>query len=101
EAPAVDAEVLVADAPRELVHRWGPQLLRWTLVPTADGCRLTLAHTFPEPAERGMYAAGWHICFAVLRAVVEGQPVERVVGAQAELYSWSGLRARYDGQLPV
>jgi uncharacterized protein YndB with AHSA1/START domain len=101
DAPAADVEVLVADAPRELVHRWGPQLLRWRLTPTGQGCRLTLAHTFPEGPHSGMFAAGWHICFAVLRAVLDDQPVDRVVGEQAELYGWAALRERYDEQLPV
>lgn len=101
EAPVVDAEVLIADAPRELVHRWGSHLLRWTLSQSPEGCRLTLAHTFEEPEQRGSYAAGWHICLGVLRAVVDGQPTERVVGERSLQYGWSGLKERYDGRLKV
>jgi uncharacterized protein YndB with AHSA1/START domain len=95
----VDAEVLVSDPPHELVHRWGRHLLRWTLTPTQDGSRLTLEHTFDARAERGTYAAGWHLCLAVLAAVLDGHDVDRVVGSRANDYGWSALRDRYDANL--
>jgi uncharacterized protein YndB with AHSA1/START domain len=95
EQSPVDAEVLVSDPPRELVHRWGGHLLRWTLTPTASGSRLTLEHTFDKPAERASYGAGWHVCLAVLTAVLDGYDVERVVGKQALDYGWSALNERY------
>jgi len=98
ETPAesgVDAEVLVSDPPRELVHRWGQHLLRWTLTPMATGSRLTLEHTFDGRPDAGSYAAGWHICLAVLTAVLDGRAVERVVGRRAFDYGWSTLRDRY------
>ncbi|HEU5421115.1 MAG TPA: SRPBCC family protein [Streptosporangiaceae bacterium] len=94
--PANDAEVLVCDPPRELVHRWGPHLLRWTLTPTPDGSRLTLAHVFGDRAEAGMYGAGWHLCLAVLAVILGGQDVPRVTGSRAHDYGWASLRQRYD-----
>jgi uncharacterized protein YndB with AHSA1/START domain len=97
--PANDAEVLVCDPPRELVHRWGPHLLRWTLTPTPEGCRLTLAHTFDDRSECGMYGAGWHLCLAVLVVVLGGQDVPRVTGSRAHEYGWAGLRDGYDASL--
>jgi uncharacterized protein YndB with AHSA1/START domain len=98
--PPVDAEVLFVDPHRELVHRWGDDRLRWRLEPTPEGSRLTLEHTFGPPAEAGpdeaaMYAAGWHVCFAVLVPVLDGEPVARVVGAAAESYGWTAWRDRY------
>lgn len=99
QAPAVDVEVLAVDPPRELVHRWGGHLLRWTLTATPQGSRLTLEHTFDERADRAMYAAGWHICLAVLAAVLDGHDVERVVGERANDYGWSALRDRYETSL--
>jgi uncharacterized protein YndB with AHSA1/START domain len=99
DQPAVDAEVLVCDPPRELVHRWGPHLLRWSLALAPGGCRLTLEHTFDERGDVGIYAAGWHLCLAVLVTALEGHPVERVVGARADAYGWQGLRDRYDRAL--
>ena len=102
ETPAsapVDAEVLASEAPQLLVHRWGSHTLRWTITPTKQGCRLMLQHLFPNPDERGMYAAGWHICLAVLDVVIGGRSVERVVGARAGDYGWAGLRQEYDALL--
>jgi uncharacterized protein YndB with AHSA1/START domain len=96
DQPGVDAEVLVCDPPRELVHRWGGHLLRWSLAPASGGCRLTHEHTFDTRAEVGMYGAGWHLCLAVLVGVLDGHDVERVVGARASDYGWEGLRDRYD-----
>src|SRR5712691_7741319 len=99
QGEAVDAEVLLSDPPRELVHRWGPHLLRWTLTSTQSGCRLTLEHTFDERADRGSFAAGWHLCLSVLTALLDGHDVERVVGSRANDYGWSALRDRYDSTL--
>lgn len=97
---SIDAEVLACDPPRELVHRWGPeQLLRWTLTPTAEGCRLTLSHTFDDRSECGMYGAGWHLCLAVLVVVLGGQDVPRITGERAGDYGWAALRDRYDARL--
>ena len=99
EQAGVDAEVLVCDPPRELVHRWGAHLLRWSLLPAPGGCHLTLEHTFDRRAEVGMFGAGWHLCLAVLVTVLDGHPVERVVGARAGDHGWGELRDRYDAQL--
>ena len=99
EQAGVDAEVLVCDPPRELVHRWGAHLLRWSLLPAPGGCRLTLEHTLDRRADVGMYGAGWHLCLAVLAAVLDGHAVERVVGARASDHGWEELRDRYDARL--
>lgn len=102
EAPGqepVDADVLVCDPPRELVHRWGAHILRWTLTSTGTGSRLTMEHTFNEPAEASMYAAGWHLCLAVLGLDIDGNAVERVVGQRALDYGWSELKGRYEEPL--
>lgn len=118
-ATPVDTEVLAADPPRLLVHRWGSHLLRWTLEPTAEGCRLTLQQVLDTPRDpRGpqpaigpgrppVYAAGWHVCLAVLAVVLDtttpSTPAsecapsdpERVVGRRAMAYGWQSLRDDY------
>jgi len=99
EQAGVDAEVLVCDPPRELVHRWGAHLLRWSLLPAPGGCRLTLEHTFDRRADVGMYGAGWHLCLAVLVTVLDGHATGRVVGARASDHGWEKLRDRYDARL--
>ena|SRR5215471_1641816 len=72
-----------------------PGTLR-TLVPTQTGSRLMLEHTFDDATEHGSYAAGWHICLAVLAAALDGRVVEHVVCSRAQDYGWSGLRDRYE-----
>lgn len=98
ESPAaavVDAEVLVVEAPRVLVHHWAGHVLRWTLEPVDGGSDLTLEHTVDEHDRWASFAAGWHICLAVLGAVLAGDDVDRVVGPRAEAYGWAHLKVRY------
>jgi uncharacterized protein YndB with AHSA1/START domain len=95
----VDTEVLACDPPRELVHRWGGHLLRWTLTPTSAGSRLTLAQTFDVRDDCGKYGAGWHICLAVLVTSLDGHEIDRVVGSRAYDYGWSALREEYGARL--
>ena len=96
EQDPVDAEVLVSDPPRELVHRWGAHVLRWTLRSTGTGSHLTLEHTFDNRAETGSFASGWHIVLAVLTVLLDGKQVDRVVGKRALDYGWSELKDRYE-----
>ncbi len=98
DAP-VDAEVLVADEPRELVHRWGSSLLRWTLTPTGSGTTLELHQTFDDRSYAASYAAGWRVCLATLAATDDERPVERVVGDRALDYGWQRLHDTYDEAL--
>lgn len=95
DAPAVDAEVLVCRPPRELVHRWGPDILRWLLEANSDGTRLTLEHAIDDPGMRAPNAAGWHLLLAVLDAALAGEPVSRVVGHDAVPYDIDKIRAQY------
>jgi uncharacterized protein YndB with AHSA1/START domain len=97
--PGVDVTVLACDPPRELVHRWGDHLLRWALTPVPGGSRLTLEQTFGAPDDAAMYAAGWHLCLAVLEVLDAGHDVSRVVGERARDYGWAELRDRYQAVL--
>jgi uncharacterized protein YndB with AHSA1/START domain len=99
DQPATDVTVLTCDPPRELVHRWGDHLLRWVLAPVAGGTRLTLEQTFDERGSSAIFAAGWHLCLAVLILAAGGQDVDRVVGERARDYGWAELRDRYQASL--
>jgi uncharacterized protein YndB with AHSA1/START domain len=94
--PPREAEVLVLDAPRELVHRYGDDLLRWTLVADGDGTLLTLHHTLDGSQPAPAIASGWHICFGTLAALEVDERVTRVVGSDAMDYGWAKLRDAYD-----
>jgi len=48
DMPEVDAEVVACEPARLLVHRWGSQLLRWTLTPTATGTPRATATITPS-----------------------------------------------------
>jgi uncharacterized protein YndB with AHSA1/START domain len=95
DMPGIDTDVLVADAPRELVHRWGTHVLSWRLTPTADGTRLTMSDTLDGFADGSRNGAGWHICLGTLAAYLDDDDVERVVGADARTYGWDALDERY------
>ncbi|HEY2286273.1 MAG TPA: SRPBCC family protein [Streptosporangiaceae bacterium] len=97
--PAVDVTVVSCDPPRELVHHWGGHLLRWVVTPVAGGSRLTLEQTFDQPADAAMYAAGWHLCLAVLILAGRGPDVDRIVGERARDFGWAQLRDRYQASL--
>jgi len=101
DGETVDGEVISADPPHELVHRWATSVLRWTLAAAseddADDTVLVLEHKLePSAADQApMMAAGWHLCLAVLGQHLAGHPVDRVVGEDALLYGWPELNERY------
>ncbi len=68
---------------------------------SGGGTRLTLWHNI----NRGfisMGAAGWHICFDVLDRLLAGQPIGRIVGAEAMQFGgWQRLNAEYAKQFGV
>ena len=95
DEPAEPGRVLTADPPRLLELLWGDHQLRFELVPTTDGVRLVLVHTFDEPNESPDYAAGWHLCLDALTARLDGQDVPPVAGSAARDHGWDDLRAEY------
>jgi uncharacterized protein YndB with AHSA1/START domain len=97
----VTGDVVTVDPPRELVHRWGDDLVRWRLASTDTGCRLTLEQTMRERDHTAMNAAGWHICLDVLEGTLAGTASGRVVGPDAEKHGWESLRDIYAERLGV
>ena len=95
-----ETKVKRAEAPRLLEFSWGGDL-RWELEPLGGGTRLTLWHNI----DRGFIAwgaAGWHICFDVLERLLAGEPMGRIVGADAiQFGGWQRLNAEYAEQFGV
>ena len=91
----VTGDVLAVNPPHELVHRWGDDVVRWRLAPTATGCRLTLEQTMRERDPAAMNAAGWHVCLDVLEGTLAGTASSRVVGPDALDHGWESLRDGY------
>jgi uncharacterized protein YndB with AHSA1/START domain len=96
-----ETRVTRADPPRRLEFDWGGQDIRWDLEPVGAGTRLTLWHNI----NRGfisMGAAGWHICFDVLDRLLDGDPIGRLVGADALAFGgWQRLNLEYAKQFGV
>jgi uncharacterized protein YndB with AHSA1/START domain len=96
-----EATVKRADAPKLLEYSWGGGDLRWQLEAIDSGTRLTLWHNI----NRGFIAwgaAGWHICLDVLRQLLAGEPIGRMVGPEvAKFEGWQRLSAEYGEQFGI
>jgi uncharacterized protein YndB with AHSA1/START domain len=95
-----ETRVARADAPRVLEYNWGSNDIRWELEATGPGTRLTLWHDI-DHRFISMGAAGWHICFDVLDALLNGTPIGRIVGSEALKFDWSRLNAEYARQFGI
>ncbi len=91
----VETRVTRADAPKVLEYND----IRWDVEPLGSGTRLTLWHSI-DRRFISWGAAGWHICFDVLERFLAGEPIGRIVGAEAiEFGGWQRLTAEYAKQL--
>src|SRR6202047_724999 len=92
-----ETRVTRADAPKVLEYNWGALNIRWELEAMGGGTRLTL---WTNIGRRfiAMGAAGWHICFDVLERLIGGEPIGRIVGAEAMKFGWQRLNAEYAKQ---
>ncbi len=92
-----ETTVTRADAPKVLEYTWGDKI-RWELEAVGRGTRLTLWTTI-DRRFISMGAAGWHICFDVLDRLLTGEPIGRIVGAEALKFGgWKRLNAEYAKQ---
>lgn len=96
-----DCVVTRAEAPRVLEYDWGGNTLRWELEAQGTGTLLRLWHNI-DRRFIAWGAAGWHVCFDVLEAHLEGAPIGRIVAGDAlKLAGWQRLRAEYEAALGV
>ena len=103
-APAVqvtETTITRADAPKLLEYQWGGEDMRWELEAVGDGTRLTLwANIYRRYIAMG--AAGWHICLDVLDHLLVGEPIGRLVAADALKFDgWQRLFAEYSQEFGV
>ncbi len=93
-----DTQIKRAEPPSLLELSWGDADMRWQLEPMPNGgTRLTLWHGIGRDYI-SMGAAGWHICFDVLERFLTGEPIGRIVGAEAMKFGWPRLKAEYEQQ---
>jgi len=96
-ARASETRVTRADAPKVLEY----SDIRWELEPFGGGTRLMLWHSI-DRRFISWGAAGWHICFDVLERLLAGEPIGRIVGADAMKFAgWQRLNAEYAKQFGV
>ena len=75
--------------------------IRWELEAFDGGTRLRLWHKI-DRRFISWGAAGWHICFDVLDLHLSGNPIGRIIGADAMKFSgWQRLNAEYAEQFGV
>jgi len=97
----VEVKVTRADAPKVLEYSTGENEIRWELEPIPNGTRLTLYAVIERPYV-SMGAAGWHIAFDVLERLLNGNPLNRISGADAMKFEgWQRLNAEYAQQFGV
>jgi uncharacterized protein YndB with AHSA1/START domain len=89
-------KVTRADAPKVLEY----SDIRWELEAFGGGTRLTLWHSI-DRRFISWGAAGWHISFDVLERFLAGEPLGRIVGADAIKFGWQRLNAEYARQFGV
>ena len=90
----IETRVTRAEAPTLL--EYGDH--RWELESVAGGTRLTLWSNI-DRRFIAWGAAGWHISFDVLDRFLAGNPIGRIIGADAmKLPSWQRLVAEYAKQ---
>jgi uncharacterized protein YndB with AHSA1/START domain len=94
----LETRVTRADAPRLLEYndtRWELEALG------GGGTRLTLWHNI-DRRFISWGAAGWHVCFDVLERLLAGEPIGRIVGAEAMKFGgWQRLNAEYAKQFGI
>src|SRR5262245_15002212 len=95
-----ESTVKRAEAPRLLEYSWGGNDLRWELESLGGGTRLKLWHNI-DRRFIAWGAAGWHICFDVLKRQLAGQPIGRIVGGEATKFGWQRLVTEYAKQFGV
>jgi uncharacterized protein YndB with AHSA1/START domain len=90
----LETKVMRADAPNVLEY----DDTRWELEALGGGTRLTLWHNI-DRRFISWGAAGWHISFDVLDRLLAGQPIGRIVGAEAMKFNgWQRLNTEYAQQ---
>ncbi|HKT04248.1 MAG TPA: SRPBCC family protein [Rugosimonospora sp.] len=88
-AEPFDGQMLAYDPPSLLEFHWGPDTLRFELVPDGDGSLLTLLDLLAEQGKAARDGAGWHLCLRALeRHLDEG-------GEPRDLGAWKPLNDEY------
>jgi hypothetical protein len=86
----MDGEMLAYEPESLMELRWGPDVLRMELRPSAEGTELTLMHTFAERGKAARDGAGWHVCLDALAAALRGSAESR-----EHMATWGEVHPHY------
>lgn len=80
EAEVTEGVVLEYDPPKVYAFRWNTDVLRFEILPEADGCRLVFTHVLDENAAMTIArnGAGWDVCLAAQADVLDGREPETI-----------------------
>jgi len=95
------AIVFRATPPTLLEYSWGTDHLTWELAASGTGTRLTLHHVVKNSDWLPSLAAGWHLCLAAAERVLDGRPIEPIVGSKVRRYGWDRLYEAYEARLGI
>lgn len=73
----------------------------WRLDADGAGTRLTLRHTVEATDWVPKVAAGWHLCLVVAAHLLDGDPIDPIVGPDAMRYGWQALHDAYAETLGI
>jgi uncharacterized protein YndB with AHSA1/START domain len=90
QAPPVEGEMLAYVPQRLLEFRWGTDIIRLELRPSAEGTVLTLLDTLDEHGKAARDGAGWHVCLDSLDATLRGE-----TGAPDAMADWKTVHPHY------
>jgi uncharacterized protein YndB with AHSA1/START domain len=73
DLPPMEGEMLAFEPPSLIQLRWGPDLLRFELVPDGEGTALTFTATMEEFGKAARDGAGWHASLDLLACCLADQ----------------------------
>lgn len=82
----IDMKILDYEAFKVLAFEWGEGIARFELSPVSEGCQFIFIETLSSITEQTVKdLAGWHVCFNVIEALLDGRTV---VSREDEWKSW-------------
>jgi uncharacterized protein YndB with AHSA1/START domain len=74
DGPEFRGRVVVFDPPKVFSFTWGPELLRFELLPAGDGTTLVFTQLLSHQSVAARNASGWHMCLGGLDALLGDAP---------------------------
>jgi uncharacterized protein YndB with AHSA1/START domain len=94
-------EVLAYEPGRILAYTWGEDVLRFELAEEPPGCVLVLTHSFHDRFKAARDGAGWHLCLAALRSLLDGSPAAGGSEGERLPRGWEELNERYEANFGI